>query len=146
MQDFRNLTVWEKAHGLVLEIYRASRTFPREEQFGLTSQLRRSVSSIGANIAEGCGRTQAEFVHYLQVAFGSASEAEYHLLLARDLGYLQMDNHNRMTAELQQIKRMLTSLSKTIQLGGGRSHARNDSKGQRQHTTTGIRGSRKADG
>lgn len=95
MQDFRRLSVWQKSHELVLETYRVSRTFPKDELFGLTSQLRRSVSSIGANIAEGCGRTQAEFVHFLQVGFGSASEAEYHLLVAKDLGYMDLDTFAR---------------------------------------------------
>ena len=73
--------MYGKARELVLETYRVSRMSPRNELFGLT---------IGANIAEGCGRTQGEFVHFLQVAFGSASEAEYHLLLARDLGYMDL--------------------------------------------------------
>ena len=82
--------MYGKAHELVLETYRVSRMSPRNELFGLTTRLRRSVSSIGANIAEGCGRTQGEFMHFLQVAFGSASEAEYHLLLARDLGYMDL--------------------------------------------------------
>ena len=89
MQDFRNLSVWSKAHELVLEIYRVSQSFPRMEMFGLMSQCRRSASSIGANLAEGCGRTQSEFAHYVQVAFGSANELEYHPLLARDLGYIE---------------------------------------------------------
>jgi len=124
MQDFRRLSVWQKTHELVLEVYRVSRMFPKDELFGLTSQLRRSVSSIGANIAEGCGRTQAEFVHYLQVAFGSASEAEYHLLLAKDLAYLQPNAYSKMTAQLQEIKRMLTSLSRKIQLAAGHSRHR----------------------
>ena len=124
VQDFRRLSVWNKAYELVLETYRVSRAFPKDELFGLTSQLRRSVSSIGANIAEGCGRTQAEFVHYLQVAFGSASEAEYHLLLARDLAYLEGDTYAKMTAHLQEIKRMLTSLSRKIQIGAAHSKNR----------------------
>jgi four helix bundle protein len=102
MQDFRRLGVWTKTHELVLETYRVTRTFPKEELFGLTSQLRRSVSSIGANIAEGCGRTQPEFVHYLQVAFGSASEAEYHLLLAKDLTYLEVNAYAKLAAQLQE--------------------------------------------
>ena len=89
MQSFRNLKVWEKAHALTLDIYRASESFPRSEIYGLTSQLRRSSASIGANIAEGCGRRgDLELGRFVQIAMGSASEVEYHLLLARDLAFL----------------------------------------------------------
>jgi|SRR5579864_4154096 len=87
MKDFRDLKVWEKAHQLTLAIYRLTATFPREERFGLTSQVRRCSASIGANIAEGCGkRGNAEFQRFLQIASGSASELDYHLLLSHDLG------------------------------------------------------------
>jgi four helix bundle protein len=86
MKDFRNLKVWERAHELTLELYRMTGRFPREELFGLTSQIRRCCASIGANIAEGCGkRGNAEFQRFLQIASGSASELDYHLLLAHDL-------------------------------------------------------------
>src|SRR5262245_1435785 len=89
MRDFREFKVWHKAHGLTLEIYRNTATFPREELYGLTSQLRRASSSIPANIAEGCGRWgNSEFGRFLQIGMGSASELEYHILLARDLTYL----------------------------------------------------------
>jgi four helix bundle protein len=82
MQDFRQLTVWQKAHRLTLSVYRASRPFPKEEMFGLTSQLRRAAAGIGANIAEGCGRgSDADFGRFLTIAMGSASEVENHLLL-----------------------------------------------------------------
>jgi four helix bundle protein len=84
MKDFRNLKVWEKAHGLTLAVYKASGRFPRQELFGLTSQMRRCSASIGANIAEGCGKLgNNEFHRYLQIASGSASELDYHFLLAR---------------------------------------------------------------
>lgn len=83
MKDFRNLKVWEKAHQLTLEIYRSTKLFPREEMYGLISQMRRCSASIGANIAEGCGkRGNGEFQRFLQIASGSASELDYHLLLA----------------------------------------------------------------
>jgi len=89
MKDFRDLNVWEKSHKLTLEIYVATAGFPRSELYGLTSQIRRCSASIGANIAEGCGkRGNNEFQRYLQIASGSASELDYHLLLARDLGFL----------------------------------------------------------
>ncbi len=84
MQDFRKLKVWSKAHVLTLDVYKASEAFPREEIYGLTSQLRRASVSIGANIAEGtCRKGDVDFARFLQMAAGSASEVEYHLLLAR---------------------------------------------------------------
>jgi four helix bundle protein len=89
MHDFKDLKVWTKAHRLTVGVYRTTREFPREELFGLTSQLRRSASSVGANIAEGCGRrSDAELARFLHIARGSAVELENHLLLARDLDYL----------------------------------------------------------
>ncbi|MGA9567796.1 MAG: four helix bundle protein [Candidatus Korobacteraceae bacterium] len=116
MQGFRNLNVWKKAHELVLEVYRVSQPFPRSEMFGLTSQLRRAASSIAANLAEGCGRTQSEFAHYVQISFGSASELEYHLLLARDLGLLDAANYERNTQNLWEIKKMLSALLTRVRL------------------------------
>ena len=81
MSDYRKLVVWEKAHKLVLEVYRVTMTFPKEELFGLTSQIRRASASIPANIAEGSGRgSDAEMARFLHIALGSASELEYHLL------------------------------------------------------------------
>ncbi len=89
-REFRELKVWQKAHRLTLEAYQASATFPREELFGLTSQVRRAASSIPANIAEGCGRGGGDLVRFCELAAGSASELEYHLILAHDLGYLDV--------------------------------------------------------
>jgi four helix bundle protein len=89
MKDFRNLQVWEKSHMLTLSNYDATRPFPREELFGLSSQIRRAAASIPTNIAEGCGRSSdPDFARFLQIAFGSACEVEYHLILARDLRYV----------------------------------------------------------
>ena len=85
MKDFRNLQVWEKAHKLTLSLYRATQSFPKEEVYGITSQLRRASSSIPTNIAEGCGRgSDAELGRFLQIAMGSASEVEYLALLVND--------------------------------------------------------------
>ena len=115
MRDFRELKVWEKSHRLVLAVYRATATFPRTEQFGLMSQIRRASASIPANIAEGCGRRgEAEFARFLQIAMGSASELEYHLLLARDLGFLKLPIYEQLTGEVVEIKRMLTSFIATL--------------------------------
>lgn len=115
MRDFRTLQVWEKAHQLTLAVYKATATFPQTELYGLTSQIRRASASTPANIAEGCGRdTEAELARFMHIAAGSASELEYHLLLAHDLGFLQSptytDLHNRVT----EIKRMLTSFTQKL--------------------------------
>ena len=97
MKDFRNLTVWRKAHELTLSAYKVTASFPREELYGLKSQLRRSCASIPANIAEGCGRDgDPEFARFCQIAMGSASETEYHILLAHDLGLLNDSSHKQM--------------------------------------------------
>jgi len=111
VQDFKKLKVWEKAHQLTLSVYKATVRFPKEELYGLTSRIRRASASIPANIAEGCGRGgKAELARYLQVAMGSASEAEYHLLLARDLGFLHESQHNELESMATEVKRMLASL------------------------------------
>jgi len=105
------LKVWEKAHQLTLEVYRATAGFPREEAYGLTSQIRRASSSIGANLAEGCGRSgDTEFARFCSIARGSASELEYHLLLAKDLQFLPASLHEKLAADAVEIKRMLTAL------------------------------------
>ena len=115
MKDFRDLKVWEKAHALALACYEATKTFPREEIFGLVSQIRRSGSSIPANIAEGCGRSgNAELHRFLQIAMGSASELEYHLLLSRDLRYLKTEVYERMHPQVEEVKRMLASLLRKV--------------------------------
>jgi four helix bundle protein len=115
MKNFRDLKVWEKAHRLTLDIYKATSAFPRDEQFGLTSQIKRSCTSIPANIAEGCGRrSNAELAHYLQIAMGSASELEYHLPLAHDLGFLQDTDHEYLDNITTEVKRMLSSFIKKL--------------------------------
>jgi len=111
LQSFKNLKVWEKAHRLTLDVYRSTKPFPREEIYGLTSQMRRSSSSIGANIAEGsCRRGDDDFARFLQMAMGSASELEYHILLAHDLEILKTLDYQRLSAEAVEVKRMLASL------------------------------------
>lgn len=109
MQNFRNLEVWRYAHGLTLHSYRATTTFPQSELFGLVSQIRRAAASIGANIAEGCGRYgNPELARFLQV--GSASELEYRFLLAKDLGMLSESEYKTLNAETVRVKKMLSSL------------------------------------
>ncbi|MBZ0169618.1 hypothetical protein MELA_01297 [Candidatus Methylomirabilis lanthanidiphila] len=110
MKDFRELKVWEKAHRLTLGVYKASQSFPRDEMYGLTSQIRRASASIPANIAEGCGRDgDVELARFLQIAMGSASELDYHLLLARDLNLLNSSDYAQLANEVGEVKRMLTS-------------------------------------
>jgi four helix bundle protein len=115
MKNFRELKVWEKGHELTLSIYKATVGFPTEERYGLTSQIRRSSMSIPANIAEGCGRgSDAELARFLHIAAGSASELEYHLLLANQLDLLGAPDHKRLTKKVTEVKRMLTSFIKKL--------------------------------
>lgn len=109
MKDFRQLKVWQKAHQLTLAIYQATASFPRDEIYGLTAQMRRASASIPSNIAEGCGRnSDAELARFCSMAAGSASELEYHLLLARDLNLIQLSDYPLLAEQIVEIKRMLT--------------------------------------
>ena len=115
MQDFRRLKVWRAAHQLTLEVYKATATFPRDEVHGLTSQLRRAAASVPANIAEGCGRgSDLDLARFLQISMGSASEVQYHLLLAHDLGFLGDEDHCRLDDGVTQVKRMLTTFMQRL--------------------------------
>jgi len=115
MKNFRDLSVWQKSHQLTLGIYKATTRLPKHELFGLTSQMRRSAASIPANIAEGCGRgSDPDFARLLQIGMGSASELEYHLLLARDLLYLPNDIHGPLESGTVEVKRMLAGLMKRL--------------------------------
>jgi four helix bundle protein len=115
MQDFRNLKVWDKAHRLTLCIYGSTKSFPKEELYGITTQMRRAAASIGMNIAEGCCRKgDAEMGRFLQMAIGSASELEYQLLLARDLHYLNGPEHVQLDTQMVEVKRMLASLIRAV--------------------------------
>ena len=111
MQNFRNLRVWEKAHRLTLAVYQCTRSFPKEEIYGLTSQMRRCSCSVASNIAEGCGRGgDADMSRFLQIAMGSASELEYQLLLSHDLGFVRESDHRVLASQATEVKRMLASL------------------------------------
>ncbi|MDY7006605.1 MAG: four helix bundle protein [Cyanobacteriota bacterium] len=115
MRDFKELKVWVKAHHLTLAVYQATSTFPATELYGLTSQTRRSCASIPANIAEGCGRSgDAELRRFLQIAMGSASELEYHLLLARDLNLIKASEYESLVENVIEVKRMLASFIKKL--------------------------------
>ena len=128
MKDFKELKVWKKSHALTLQVYKETRTFPREELFGLTSQIRRAAASIGADIVEGCGRrSDGDFTRFLQIARGSASELEYHLLLARDLRLLDEAVFHGLDSKVVEVERMLTGLVKKVQpisISKGRAIAR----------------------
>jgi four helix bundle protein len=115
MQDFKQLKVWQKSHALVLRIYAATVVFPEHERFGITSQMRRAAASVLANNAEGCARaSRAEFCQFLYVSAGSASELEYFLLLARDLGLFTDKQHASLYASLCEFRRMLTGLIQQV--------------------------------
>jgi len=115
MRNYEDLLVWRKAHNLTLAIYKATQCFPPEEKFGLTSQIRRSCASIGANLAEGCGRrSDAEMGRFVQIAMGSGAELSYHLLLARDLGLVSKPAFTQLRSDLSEVMRMLSSLSQKL--------------------------------
>lgn len=115
MQDYKKLEVWKKAHMLVKEVYMLTVAFPKEELYGLVSQLRRASVSIPTNIAEGSGKaSKADFGRYLQIAFGSANEVEYLLLLSFELKYINQNYYEVINAQTEQIKKMLSGLLKSV--------------------------------
>lgn len=115
MLSFKDLVVWQRSHQLTLEIYEVTQCFPKEEIFGLTSQIRRAVSSIPTNIAEGCGRrTNAELANFLNIASGSASEVEYEILLAKEVGYISTKQFEIWTHEIGEIRSMLAAYMKKL--------------------------------
>ncbi|MCK4384926.1 MAG: four helix bundle protein [candidate division Zixibacteria bacterium] len=116
MDSFKDLKVWGKAHNLVLKIYKITKDFPSDERFRLTDQLCRSASSVPANIAEGQARqTTKEYLQALYIARGSIAETKYHLLLAKDLGYLESSEYNEIEVEYNKVGKMLNSLINSLQ-------------------------------
>jgi four helix bundle protein len=117
VSDYRKLIVWQHAHGLVLTVYQATTAFPEEEMYGLTTQTRRAANSVPANIAEGTGRgTQAELARFCRIACGSLNELEYHLLLARHLGYLCGESHKALEEKIVALRRLLTKFIQSLQM------------------------------
>ena len=115
MKDFRELKVWEKAHQLVLSIYPATAEYPRSEEYGIKSQIRRSAVSVPANIAEGCAfDSDSMFARHCKIALGSASELEYLTLLSRDLKFLKDETYTEPNHTIVEVKRMLTGLIKKL--------------------------------
>lgn len=115
MRNFRQLSVWHKSHQFTLKVYLFTKKFPKEELFGLSSQMRRSCTSIPTNIAEGCGRdSNADFKRFLTIASGSAAELEYQLILCKDLGYFSEEQFGLLENELTEIRKMLHSFIKKL--------------------------------
>jgi len=115
MRNYEDLQVWRKAHSLTLAIYKNTQCFPSDERFGLTSQIQRSCASIGANLAEGCGRrSDPEMGRFVQIAMGSGAELSYHLLLARDLGFISKTSFEQLRTNLSEVMRMMSSLSQKV--------------------------------
>lgn len=111
MQNFKDLKVWEKAHQLALIIYKAIASFPKDEIYSLTNQLRRASASVPTNIAEGCGKnTQADLANFLNISLGSANDTEYFLILSKDLNYLTEEQFTILSNSINEVKAMLTSL------------------------------------
>ncbi|WP_224998686.1 four helix bundle protein [Cesiribacter sp. SM1] len=115
MRNFQQLAVWQKSHELTLKIYKISQSFPKEELFGLTSQIRRAAMSIPTNIAEGSGRdSDAEMKRFLVISSGSCSEVEYQTLLAKDLGYISETVFIALKEDIQSIRKMLYAFIKRL--------------------------------
>jgi four helix bundle protein len=113
--DYRDLEVWQKSYALTLQVYQATQSFPRDELFGLTSQLRRAAVSIPANIAEGrCRHSRADYLHFVSIARGSAGELETLVSLAKDLSYLDASAAERLTGPLTGVRQMLTRLAQSL--------------------------------
>ena len=115
MQNFKKLAVWQKSYQLVLDVYRFSQKFPKEEMYGLTSQARWAAVSVPANVAEGSGKsTQNEFARFLDIAMGSLSELECYLEPFFDLHYLPDEEHTIYPEKLIEIRRMLAAFIQSV--------------------------------
>ena len=115
MKDYRQLNVWSKSHVLVKDLYLATSKFPRDEMFGMTSQIRRAATSIPTNIAEGCGRgSDADFRRFMQIAFGSANEIEYLIFLSYELKYIQEPDFLEYNNKIIEVKKMLAGMIKKL--------------------------------
>ena len=111
MRDYKKYLVWQKSHQLTLEVYRLTRSFPKEEMFALTSQMKRSSSSIPTNIAEGCGRSSdKDFCRFLYISYGSANELEYQIILSIDLQFINSEDGENLLSQIEEIKKMLNGL------------------------------------
>jgi four helix bundle protein len=108
MRNFLNLEIWKRSHQLTLKIYKITKYFPKEEIFGLTTQMRRSSSSIPTNVAEGCGRnSNPQLANFLQIASGSCSELQYQIILSKDLSYITEEVFNELLTDVIEVRRMI---------------------------------------
>lgn len=115
MVDYKNYKVWQRSHDLVLKIYGVTKQYPKSEQFGLVSQMNRACISVPTNIAEGCGReTQKELIRFLYISSGSAHELDYLILVSQKLGFLNSNIAEELLTEIDEIKKMIAALIKTI--------------------------------
>jgi four helix bundle protein len=115
MRDFKKYEIWQLGHSLTLQIYKITSTFPKEELYGLTSQIRRATSSIPTNISEGCGRnSDKEFNQFLNIALGSTSETEYLLILSKDLNYINIESFEILEKEINIIKSKIYKLKQIL--------------------------------
>jgi four helix bundle protein len=115
MKDFKELEIWQKGHEMAIEVFNLTKTFPSEEKYGLTSQMRRSSQSIPTNIAEGCGRnSQKELLRFSSIAMGSASELEYQLIISKDIGFIKPQDYTDINGRLLTLKKMLNAFMKYL--------------------------------
>jgi four helix bundle protein len=114
MKNFRDVLVWNKAHDVALSVYALTQSFPRDERFGLVTQMRRSAVSIPANIAEGCGRSDPEFIRFLEISKGSANELDYQLHLSRELGFMTEVKYLEISGKILEVQKMVGSLVRKI--------------------------------
>ncbi len=115
MQKFKDLILWKEAHQLTVKVYEVSKQFPKEELFGVTSQLRRAATSISCNIAEGCGRyTAKDFAHFLQISLGSTNEVDYLTILAKDLNYLSGNDFEILQEKINKVRAMNINLLEKV--------------------------------
>jgi four helix bundle protein len=116
IKTFKDLKVWQKSYGLAVDIYKATMGFPKEERFGITSQMRRAAVSIPSNIAEGYARRYLrQYIQFLCVAYGSGAELETQLMLAKDLGYLKEEEFKVLIEKYYEVERMLMALIKSLE-------------------------------
>jgi len=116
LKNYKDLKVWQKAYQLCIMIYKLTKYFPKEEQYGLTSQIRRSAVSVPSNIAEGYGRkTTQEYMQSLYIAYGSHCELETQIMLSKDLGYIESDDFQKLQQDIGDVERMLKALIKSLQ-------------------------------
>jgi four helix bundle protein len=116
LKNYQDLKVWQRSYQFCLDIYKITKGFPKEEIYGMTSQIRRSALSVPCNIAEGYGRkTTPEYIHSLYIAYGSNCELETQVLLSKDLDYIKVEDFKKLKADIEEVERMLKALIKSLE-------------------------------